>query len=212
MRSSLTRPSIRKFDGKKLDRVGAGPFVHANAGFDSSEPMGLGLVTSARQSCACRSEALGFPRRRCSVDAVYGNSVEQPSTEIRGSEEDIHVAKGSSITLTCVVRNYPKPPDHVTWFHGDQIINHKSPRGGVIVETEKGEMTTSMLVVLNATPHDSGIYKCRPSNAKEAIAKVHVHTGHLPSPMQIPSAGGSLDLLSIRCLPLVILLTSSHIT
>uniref|UniRef100_A0A182SIS4 Ig domain-containing protein n=1 Tax=Anopheles maculatus TaxID=74869 RepID=A0A182SIS4_9DIPT len=54
------------------------------------------------------------------------------------------------------------------------IISYDSPRGGVSVITEKGDTTTSFLLIQNARPSDSGQYTCNPSNAKSKSVTVHV--------------------------------------
>lgn len=58
-----------------------------------------------------------------------------------------------------------------------QIINYDSPRGGVSVVTNKGETTTSFLLIKSARPSDSGHYQCNPSNAKPKSVTVHVLNG-----------------------------------
>ena len=58
-----------------------------------------------------------------------------------------------------------------------QEINYDSPRGGVSVITEKGEITTSYLLVQRAQPADTGRYTCRPSNANWKTVVVHVLNG-----------------------------------
>ncbi|ODN00136.1 Protein turtle A [Orchesella cincta] len=55
-----------------------------------------------------------------------------------------------------------------------QIISYNSPRGGVSVLTEKGETTTSYLLIQQAKPTDSGRYSCNPSNAVPHSILVHV--------------------------------------
>ena len=57
------------------------------------------------------------------------------------------------------------------------MINYDSPRGGVSVITEKGEVTTSYLLVQRAQPADSGQYTCHPSNANTKTVLVHVLNG-----------------------------------
>lgn len=57
------------------------------------------------------------------------------------------------------------------------MINYDSPRGGVSVITEKGEVTTSYLLVQHAQPADSGQYTCHPSNANTKTILVHVLNG-----------------------------------
>lgn len=58
-----------------------------------------------------------------------------------------------------------------------QIINYDSPRGGVTVVTNKGETTTSFLLIKTARPSDSGQYQCNPSNSKSKGVTVHVLNG-----------------------------------
>lgn len=61
-----------------------------------------------------------------------------------------------------------------------QVINYDSTRGGVSVITEKGDVTTSFLLIQNADLADSGKYSCAPSNADVASVRVHVLNGKLP--------------------------------
>ena len=76
----------------------------------------------------------------------------------------------SSLTLTA---------DHLLF----QIISYDSPRGGVSVITEKGDVTASFLVVQHAKPSDSGTYSCSPSVGETVSVNVHVLRGesHLSS-------------------------------
>ena len=59
-----------------------------------------------------------------------------------------------------------------------QVINYDSSRGGVSVITEKGDVTTSFLLIQNADLADSGKYSCSPSNADVASVRVHVLNGN----------------------------------
>lgn len=68
-----------------------------------------------------------------------------------------------------------------TWA---QEINYDSPRGGVSVITEKGEVTTSYLLIQKARISDSGLYTCLPSHANPNTVNVHVLNGtyiYIPS-------------------------------
>lgn len=56
-------------------------------------------------------------------------------------------------------------------------INYDSPRGGVSVITEKGDVTTSYLLIQRARSSDSGQYTCRPSNANPKTVQVHILKG-----------------------------------
>lgn len=58
-----------------------------------------------------------------------------------------------------------------------QEINYDSARGGVSVITEKGELTTSYLLVQRARVSDSGKYTCAPSNANPSTVSVHILSG-----------------------------------
>ncbi len=58
-----------------------------------------------------------------------------------------------------------------------QIISYDSERGGVTVIIEKGDITTSSLLIQNAAASDSGRYDCHPSNAAVANITVHVLNG-----------------------------------
>ncbi|XP_058169516.1 hemicentin-2-like [Anopheles ziemanni] len=106
---------------------------------------------------------------------VHLNVIE-PSTEIIGAP-DLYIESGSTINLTCVVKDSPEPPAYIFWNHNNAIISYDSPRGGVSVITEKGDTTTSFLLIQNARPSDSGQYTCNPSNAKSKSVTVHVLNG-----------------------------------
>lgn len=58
-----------------------------------------------------------------------------------------------------------------------QEINYDSQRGGVSVITEKGEITTSYLLIQKAKISDSGKYTCSPSHANPHTVNVHVLNG-----------------------------------
>ena len=66
---------------------------------------------------------------------------------------------------------------HTFCFFCFQIISYDSPRGGVSVITEKGDVTASFLVVQHAKPSDSGTYSCSPSLGDTVSVNVHVLRG-----------------------------------
>ncbi|XP_059218924.1 hemicentin-1 [Stomoxys calcitrans] len=119
-----------------------------------------------------------------------------PTATIQGGS-DFHVDKGSTINLTCTVKFSLEPPEYIFWYHHEEVINYDSTRGGVSVITEKGDVTTSYLLVQNADLADSGKYSCAPSNADLASVRVHVLSGEHPEAMQTGSSGCQYSWLTI---------------
>ncbi|XP_059217072.1 uncharacterized protein LOC106088346 [Stomoxys calcitrans] len=130
-----------------------------------------------------------------------------PTATIQGGP-DFHVDKGSTINLTCTVKFSLEPPAYIFWYHHEEVINYDSTRGGVSVITEKGDVTTSYLLIQNADLADSGKYSCAPSNADVASVRVHVLSGEHPEAMQTESGSachGSGLTMTIVMLPLLLL-------
>ncbi|XP_053950071.1 T-lymphocyte activation antigen CD86 [Anastrepha ludens] len=139
--------------------------------------------------------------------SVYLNIVE-PITEVIGGPE-LHINRGSTINLTCIVKFAPEPPPTVIWSHNREVINFDSPRGGISLVTEKGVVTTSRLLVQKAIQQDSGLYTCTPSNANPTSVRVHIvdgehpaamHHGHATSQVQPPPATFLLFLVFLAVL------------
>ncbi|KAI8120168.1 Zwei Ig domain protein zig-8 [Lucilia cuprina] len=97
-------------------------------------------------------------------------SVVEPITTIPGGPE-LYIDVGSTVNLT-------------HWTHNNEEINYDSPRGGVSVITEKGDITTSYLLIQRATIADSGMYTCLPSNANPKSVTVHILQGEHPAAVQ----------------------------
>ncbi|XP_072157476.1 neurotrimin [Bemisia tabaci] len=110
-------------------------------------------------------------------------SVVEPVTTIIGGTE-LYINRGSTMNLTCVIKHSPEPPSLIYWTHDTKEINYDSPRGGVSVITEKGEVTTSYLLIQRAASPDSGKYTCNPSNSNPKTILVHVLNGEHPAAMQ----------------------------
>uniref|UniRef100_A0A6P4DV56 Uncharacterized protein LOC108037430 n=1 Tax=Drosophila rhopaloa TaxID=1041015 RepID=A0A6P4DV56_DRORH len=127
-----------------------------------------------------------------------------PVTDIIGGPE-LHINRGSTINLTCIVKFAPEPPPTVTWSHNREIINFDSPRGGISLVTEKGVLTTSRLLVQKAITQDSGLYTCTPSNANPSSVRVHIVDGEHPAAMHTGNNGNSTASQPPVLLPLVLL-------
>ncbi|XP_045136946.1 zwei Ig domain protein zig-8-like isoform X1 [Portunus trituberculatus] len=115
-------------------------------------------------------------------------SVYAPRASIVGAP-DMHVDRGSTINLTCTVSHTPEPPAYIFWYHNGQVVNYESPRGGVTVVTEKGNVTRGFLLIQDARPSDSGNYTCAPSNTAPSWLRVHVLKGETPAAMQTNGGG-----------------------
>jgi len=131
----------------------------------------------------------------------------EPKTAILGGP-DIHLKEGNTMNLTCIITDSPEPPSYIFWRHNDAIIYFDSPRGGVNIIIEKGDVTASFLVVQHAKPSDSGTYSCSPSVGKTVSVNVHVLRGEYIAQLGTNKASsanvlGSLILMS--CLLLNIL-------
>ena len=63
------------------------------------------------------------------------------------------------------------------WFFVFQTISYTSPRGGVSVVEERGETTTSFLLLQNARSSDSGTFACLPSGMQPTYINMHVLEG-----------------------------------
>lgn len=109
-----------------------------------------------------------LPRSSPSPDFRPANEREGNPGEVVRSPDPIHVhlfRPRSVLLLKAVLRSLL------------QIINYDSTRGGVSVVTEKGDSTTSFLLLQEAKPSDSGQYTCNPSNADPKSITVHVLNG-----------------------------------
>ncbi|XP_058120489.1 zwei Ig domain protein zig-8-like [Anopheles ziemanni] len=127
-------------------------------------------------------------------------SVVEPITTVVGGP-DLYIDTGSTVNLTCIVKHLPEPPPVIQWTHNGEEINYDSPRGGVSVITEKGDITTSYLLIQRARSSDSGKYTCLPSTANPMTVHVHVLNGEHPAAIQ-----GAKGLRSNNILPFVLLL------
>ncbi|XP_069187487.1 neuronal growth regulator 1-like [Procambarus clarkii] len=107
-------------------------------------------------------------------------SVVEPETVIVGGP-DVYINTGSRLALSCSVKYSPEPPAFIFWYHDDKLVSYDRTRVGVVVSTERGQETTSRLLVHLAEPHHSGVYTCAPANSSPKTVNVHVIAGDQPA-------------------------------
>lgn len=117
-------------------------------------------------------------------------SVVEPETVIVGGP-DVYINTGSRLALTCSVKYSPEPPAFIFWYHDDKLVSYERTRGGVVVSTEKGVVTTSRLLVQYAQPRHTGVYTCHPANSTPKSVNVHVIAGDQPAAIVHENNGGS---------------------
>ena len=103
----------------------------------------------------------------------------QPHTLILGPKER-YIEKGSTINLTCIIHAGPLNlnPSFLFWNYNSKIITYDRKRGGTVVISDRGEQTTSSLIIIHATATDSGQYQCDPSASYPQHVNVHfMNTG-----------------------------------
>lgn len=122
---------------------------------------------------------------------------------------ELYVDLGSPLNITCQISDSPEPPQHLFWYHRDKMVSFDGSRQGVSITTDKGPVTTSILLIQDVTANDSGVYICAPEGMKEASVRVTVLNGELPQAMQTGSTcqacGGSYLLLLLTVVYLSLL-------
>lgn len=122
-----------------------------------------------------------FPHFKGGSEITLGTTAVETCDLLFGRSLFWHYCGKRSGHLTCMENTkgtHDSPPSlHL------QVINYDSSRGGVSVITEKGDVTTSFLLIQNADLADSGKYSCAPSNADVASVRVHVLNGKYPLPI-----------------------------
>ncbi|KAK8391184.1 hypothetical protein O3P69_017088 [Scylla paramamosain] len=100
---------------------------------------------------------------------------------------ELFLDTGSTLRLTCRVRDAPAPAEHLLWYHEKKETRKGTEEVEVSVWEEK-HSTISSLTLRDAQVHDSGLYTCSPSNAKPASIMVHVLSGEQSAAMQTSAA------------------------
>ncbi|XP_059474120.1 zwei Ig domain protein zig-8-like [Neocloeon triangulifer] len=113
--------------------------------------------------------------------------VVEARAEIVGPAEKF-LKTGSTLKLSCVLRQSTQPPLFVFWYHNNRMINYDVDRG-VNVSADESR-TSSTLVISAAQRTHSGNYSCVPNNAQPASTYVHVlNAGENPAAMQTGGRG-----------------------
>ncbi|XP_055850766.1 zwei Ig domain protein zig-8-like [Episyrphus balteatus] len=116
---------------------------------------------------------------------------------------DLHFKVGSSIILTCIVKQpliSTKLAGQIHWYRGDAILTpfNTHPNEAfanlsqrISMESQLGDTLKSRLRISNAQTLDTGNYTCLPTTASSASVMVHVINDEKPAAMQ-KSKGNSL--------------------
>ena len=87
---------------------------------------------------------------KCTVFFLVSNS------EILG-HPDLYYRLGEMINLTCVISGTAGPPRDIFWYHNQSVIGFYSERKVIILE-DKGETSTSQLLLKDADKNDQVIH------------------------------------------------------
>ncbi|KAK9701934.1 hypothetical protein QE152_g30279 [Popillia japonica] len=123
---------------------------------------------------------------------------------------DLHVKAGSSITLTCIIKQGPHDLGTVFWYRGSDILD-VSPHPNdasiassdsidrITIQNHWTDGLTSQLHITSATLADSGNYSCVPTIASPTSVNVHVINGEHPAAMQHGNKNTASLSLSLHC-------------
>ena len=78
------------------------------------------------------------------------------NSEILG-HPDLYYRLGEMINLTCVISGTAGPPRDIFWYHNQSVIGFYSERKVIILE-DKGETSTSQLLLKDADKNDQVIH------------------------------------------------------
>ena len=105
---------------------------------------------------------------------------------------------GSTINLTCVIANTPRPPSRVEWSRDGEEVSYLGPRPGVSLVTDKAEVTVVSLIMAGARANDSGTYLCRPwerqGEEEMPVANISVHVIEGVNIHQLSRGQGGVNL------------------
>ncbi|KRT78301.1 Immunoglobulin, partial [Oryctes borbonicus] len=123
---------------------------------------------------------------------------------------DLHVKAGSSITLTCIIKQGPHDLGTVFWYRGSDILDvtpHPNDASAaaantadrIMIQNQWTDGLTSQLHITSATLSDSGNYSCVPTIASPTSVNVHVINGEHPAAMQHGNKNTASLSLSLHC-------------
>ena len=143
--------------------------VHHNAGTDEWRLVLQPVSLTDQGWYSCQVSTTPHLEHRMYLGVI------QPNTRILGPQER-YIEKGSTINLTCIIHAGPLNlnPSFVFWNYNGKIITYDRERGGTVVISDRGEQTTSSLIITHATATDSGQYQCDPSASYPQHVNVHV--------------------------------------
>ncbi|XP_043198461.1 zwei Ig domain protein zig-8-like [Amphibalanus amphitrite] len=121
--------------------------------------------------------------------------VVQPVATIEGTGL-YHVERGTSISLSCVIREALTPPTFVHWHHNDKVLNPYNLRSDIQVSVEhEPRQTRSTLNITDVRDTDSGNYNCSADNTRPASVRVYVSEGDKMAAIQRRNGGSAASWL-----------------
>ena len=92
--------------------------------------------------------------------------------EIDGGPEK-YVKSGSTLKLTCHLRQSSVTPDFVFWYQDERMINYEGAAGVKVIS----DAASSTLIIERAQSVHSGNYSCVPYNVNPSSVIVHILNG-----------------------------------
>lgn len=107
----------------------------------------------------------------CLVEIRFGTCTEAHA-EIDGGPEK-YVKSGSTLKLTCHLRQSSVTPDFVFWYQDERMINYEGANGVKVIS----DAVSSTLIIEKAQSIHSGNYSCVPYNVNPSSVIVHILNG-----------------------------------
>jgi hypothetical protein len=106
---------------------------------------------------------------------VISTEIVEPTeahAEIDGGPEK-YVKSGSTLKLTCHLRQSSVTPDFVFWYQDERMINYEGAAGVKVIS----DAASSTLIIERAQSVHSGNYSCVPYNVNPSSVIVHILNG-----------------------------------